>query len=439
MLAAARITEASMYAMSPSSVKVYAGRGLTLLAAHDAADIEVRQQILHLITGSLRRSSPAGEIVKAVFSGLQGAWNVDPVLCWNALSLCLSLSVIPGKLYYGTRVGEFRTSFEELEIWEDSVIQNHFDYLAKDEIPELPRIPTARNIVFVHEQAKYGLYALPLTELCQDSDTKGNLLQLCDDLVARTIADNLPVEDKPHLQSHKPYMWNSFIFNWAACLSKSLGTKEIRQHILTPLRDNWSQIPELTADLLDGYISHQIAYVEGPTVQALETWKEICNWVLDSPEIARKASYDYLDRDTGEVLQLIVFTQHGSSSIKDDWQHAHLFIDIFDKWVSIAGHNLYAYSHLLTMLNGIGWQFAPEPTLEWLSRCTSNAVHDLWHEKRENGRRTAELLNRIWNSFERQIRSDSVLLRRYSNLVYRLVEAGIPLASMLQQKLEGRK
>lgn len=90
------------------------------------------------------------------------------------------------------------------------------------------------------------------------------------------------------------------------------------------------------------------------------------------------------------------------------------------------------------MLNGIGRQFAPEPTLEWLNRCSNNAVHDLWSEQRGNGRRTAELLNRIWNGFEQQIRNDKAILQRYSNLVYQLLEAGIPLASILRQKLEGR-
>ena len=223
LLAAARMAEASMYAMSPSSVKVYAGRGLALLVTHGVADIEVRQQILQLISESVRRFSHAGEVVKAVFGGLQNAWNIDPVLCWNALSLCLSLSVVPGKLYYGTRVGQFGTSFEELETWEDNVIQNHFDYLAKDEIPELPRIPTVRNIVFIHGKAEYGLYALPITELCRDSATRNKLLQLCDDLVARTIADNLPVEGKVYSESHKPYVWNPFIFNWVAYLAKSLS------------------------------------------------------------------------------------------------------------------------------------------------------------------------------------------------------------------------
>lgn len=450
LLAAACMAETSMYAMSSSRVKVYAGRGLALLATHGVADIEIRQQILQLISESVRQFSDNGEVVKAVFIGLQNGWNLDPGLCWNVLSLCLSLSIVPGKLYYGTKnpgkiyyygthVGRFRPSFKKLETWKDNVIQNHFDYLAKDEIPELPRIPTVRKIVFIRGKVEYGLYTLPLTELCRESATKNKLLQLCDDLVARTLADNLPIEDELYSQSHKPYMWNKFIFTWAAYLAKSLSVEETRQHILTPLRDNWSQVPKLTADLLNGYISHQIDYVEGPTTQALEIWKEICKWVLDSSEIATKVSYDYLDIDTGEVLQLIVFTQHGSSRIKDDWQHAHLFMEIFDKWVSVAGHNSYAYSHFLTMLNGIGWQFAPEPTLEWLNRCASNAVHDLWNEQRGNGKQTAELLNRIWNSFEQQIRSDKAILQRYSNLVYRLVEAGIPLASVLQHKLEGRE
>ncbi|NET54779.1 MAG: hypothetical protein F6K47_00770 [Symploca sp. SIO2E6] len=438
LLTAASVTEASMYAMSRSSLKVYAGRGLALLVTHRVADVEVRQYILQLISYSLRRFSHAGEVVKAVFSGLKNAWNVDPVLCWNALSLCLSLSVIPGRLYYGTPVGLYGTSYEELENWEDNVIHNHFDYLAKKEVPQLPKITTARNIAFLDEQAKYALYALPLTELCRDSDTKDKLLQLCDDLVARTIADNLPVNDKPFSHRQRLLTWNQFIFNWAACLALSLNTEEIRKHILIPVRNNWSQVPELTTDLLDGYICHQIAYAEGPSQKALETWKEICNWVLNSPEILDIASREYLFHDTEEILQLIIFNRYGHSYIKENWQHIRLFIDIFDKWVTVVGHNPDAYTHLLIMLNGLGWQFAPEPTLEWLNRCASNAVHNIWNEKRGNGTQTAELLSRIWKNFELHIRGNGSSLKRYSNLVYRLIEAGIPLASVLQQKLEGR-
>ncbi|MEC4852416.1 MAG: hypothetical protein SAJ12_15640, partial [Jaaginema sp. PMC 1079.18] len=127
LLAAARMAEASMYAMSPSSPKVYAGRGLALLITHDVADTEARQQILQLISDSLKRSSYTGEVVRAVFSSLRNAWNVDPVLCWNALNLCLSLSIIPKKLYDETYIRQFESSFEELETWENSAIQNYLD------------------------------------------------------------------------------------------------------------------------------------------------------------------------------------------------------------------------------------------------------------------------------------------------------------------------
>ncbi|MEP0857954.1 hypothetical protein [Trichocoleus sp. DQ-U1] len=437
-LAAVRLSKSSTHAASSSKIKVYAGRGLALLVSYGIANAEVRLEILQLIGNSLRPFSNSREAVKAVFLGLKKAWNIDVVLCWNALGLCLSLSLIPGKLYYKTQRDQYGNSYNELKTWEDNIIQSYLNYLAKDEISDLPRIAIARNIAFVHKHVQYGLCALPLTELCRDSDTKQKLLQLCDGLLARTIADNLPIKDKPFSHPQPSLIWNQFILNWAAYLALSLNTDEIRQHILTPLRDNWSQAPRLTADLLNGYICHQIAYTEGPNKKALETWQEICNWVLSSSEIVKVACLKYLDNETEEILQLIIFNHHGEYYIKGEWQHANLFIYVFDKWVTVVGHNPDAYTHLLTMLDGIGWLFAPEPTLEWLNRCASKAVHDLWNEQRGNGRRTAELLNRIWNSFEQRIRNDKVILQHYSNLVYRLVEAGIPLASMLQQKLEKR-
>ncbi|MGB3492729.1 MAG: hypothetical protein WBA57_08370 [Elainellaceae cyanobacterium] len=439
LMLAAHAAQPSIYAQPLCKFDVSATRGLAVLAAQEIANLEVRQQILLIAGKSLKRFDYSDdEVLKVLFLGLQTAWGIDPVLCWNALGLCLSLSVIPRKIYNGIRVEEFGTSYEELETWKDNVIQSYLDYLEKNEIPDLPRVPIERNIVVVYEQVMYGLYALPLAELCQDSDTKNKFLQLCDDLIARTIADNLPVEGKRFSQPDRPHTWNPFFFDRAAYLAKSLTVEEIRHRILTPLQNNWVQAPDLTADLLDGYISHQIAYIEEPSEKALGIWKEICFWVLDSPEIARKVSRDYLDNETGEILQLIIFTQYGSSRIKDDWQHAHLFVDVFDKWIDVAGHNPYAYSHLLIMLNGIGWQLSPEPTLKWLSRCTSNATHDLWNEERGNGRKTAELLNRIWSRFELQIRKDAESLKRYSDLVYHLVGAGVPLASVLQKKLEGR-
>jgi hypothetical protein len=92
------------------------------------------------------------------------------------------------------------------------------------------------------------------------------------------------------------------------------------------------------------------------------------------------------------------------------------------------------------MLNGIGWQFAPEITLNWITQCArANVNNDLWNEKLGNGRKTAELLNRIWINFEKQIWKNSKIRQHYSEIVDSLVVVGIPLASVLQEKLERRK
>ena len=416
---------------------VSAAHGLATLLEYDLADLEIRQEIVQLIGKASRRFGfREKEVIKIIFGRLRKAWSTEPILCWNILSLGISLSVIPSKLSYGSPDGEYGTNYDELENWENNLIQNHMNYLKKDIIPELPRIPIQKDFDISYGQIQYCLYALPLNDLCQDIMIKNKFLNLCDELITRTINDNLPTK---HNGYSKPYEWNYFIFDWVAYLANSFNIHEIRHHILKPLQNSWTEIRELMAHLLNGYISHQIAYVERPNEQSLEIWKEICNWVLDNLEMSREDSYSYFCRDTKQVLQLIIFTHNHSSRIKSDWQHAHLFTDIFDKWVNVVGRQPNAYSHFLIMLNGIGWQFAPERTLDWLDKCSKNASQGFWGEKLGNAHETAILLNRIWNSYEKQIRRNNENLSKYSNLVDRLVVMGVPLASTLQEKLENRK
>lgn len=304
------------------------------------------------------------------------------------------------------------------------------------QIPDIPRIPLERSIDFSHLQTQYALYNLPLNDLCQFPEIKNRFLQLCDDLVARTIKENLPSKINRH---SRPYEWNYFFFDWVAYFANSLNIEEIRHHILKPISDKWTETPELLANLLNGYISHQIAYIEKPSNKSIEIWKELCEMVLDSLKISQNVSRDYFDSDTMKILQLIIFTYRYDSRIKSDWQHAHLFTDIFDKWVSTVGHIPEAYRHLLIMLDGIGWQFAPKKSLDWLTQCTKNSDHNLWSKNLVNPQETASLLNRIWNTYEKQVRRDKDSLQQYSNLVDSLVFAGIPLASILQEKLEKSK
>ena len=163
----------------------------------------------------------------------------------------------------------------------------------------------------------------------------------------------------------------------------------------------------------------------------------MCNWVLDSPEVARWANKTYLSNDMSDTISHIVFVQLGKCSLTQEWSHAALFLDIIDKWVRAIGHNPQAFSYLITMLTKLGGQFGSEPALKWLSQCVNASIHPLWQE-RDNAERTAELLQRIWNSFEKQIRGNPATLQRYSDLVDQLVDTGVPLAGFLRQKLEQR-
>ena len=86
-----------------------------------------------------------------------------------------------------------------------------------------------------------------------------------------------------------------------------------------------------------------------------------------------------------------------------------------------------------------GRKFVPEPALGWLCRSLA-AAEDIpdFFGRHNNGARTAALLQRIWRDAGEQMLADPVSLRRYVELVDRLVPLGIPLAGYLQQTLERR-
>lgn len=435
-LLAAQVPEDSNYHVYLSDIKRYVAQGLCLLISNGLIDNKARSQVIRIISEELKLISSNNETLKITFESLRDTFQADPVLFWSSFSLCLSLSVVPTQIYYGTRIGEYGTSHEDLDAWYKNCVEYYLDNLQKNKIPVIPRIPAKSETIFIHDRARYGLISLPISDLCENDSYKTIVLQLCDDLIARTILDNLPVKGRSSPQDECSYTWNPFIFDWIAYLAKSLTADEIRTHILEPVWKYWSEIPDLISCLLNGYINHQIAYDKGSSEQALEIWEEICHRVLDSSKNPIYGNRSFIDKDVKDIFELIIFTRFGSCCIKDDWQHAHLFLDIFNKWVATVGCQPYLYRSFLSMLSGIGWNFSPEPTLTWLKHCTANFTYENWTDKFEIGRQTAEFLNRIWINHENKIRKNRESLKCFSDLVYLLVSAGIPLASILQKKLE---
>lgn len=419
--------------------KVYAGRGLGALVAHNSADLEVRETLLRLVTATHYN------VITAVFSGLQNAWGVDEGLCSNALSLALSLCLRPRKIkvsFYSAERGETEAK------WVDKLLKAHIKNLKNNLVPAIPRIRRSKRFSFLWELTVHIVENLPIAALLNTPDGHKKILQLIDDLVSWTVAKHKPEvesEDDPRKQRYQKHRrdvlhlweWNKFLFSWLSRLSTLLSSEETREHILVPIKNSWPDAPRLTADLLEYYFFTNIAMSSTPTAKAQAEWREMCGWILD--DLHGKRNDQYLDEDEAAAASLIIFVHHNMALFDKGWEHVTLFTDVIDKWIDAIEANADFYSHLLIMLSEAGNSFFPEPTLKWLNRFlgASWPTKELL-EEHQNGVRTAELLERVWNDVEGQIRSDKAILQRFSWLVDQLVPLGIPLASLLQQKLEQR-
>lgn len=416
----------------PSDIKVSAALGLGTLVSRGLSNPDVRRQVIRLA------ADPHEQVGEAVARGLRGAWTVDDVLCHNAFSLGLSLCLFPQEFRVEQSWGGLRGP--QAADWAEELVSSHLAAVERGERLGMPRVPSQEeNSVFLWHPAGRWLGQLPLAVLAEETSVKGQLLRLADDLMAWTVQQNTSEYDPYAYGSNNPYEWNSFFFRWAALLARSLTLDETRQHVLLPVKGCWPQAPRLTVALLYGYLTEHIADTNLLTEDSQAAWRDICDWVLGGQELEGREERWRLDRDVEEAISLIVFVRFGRSVIEAYWPHTSLFVEIIDGWVTIVGSHPSAYKSLLSMLDGPGRTFTPEPALSWLNRAVSgnSAPSRLWEEG-ANADRTAELLFTIWEDHETVIRRDTDSLRRYGGLVDNLVSAGVPLASLLQRRIEGR-
>lgn len=433
LLAAARSPKTTYFLDSRGAVllsdpKVCAGRGLGTLVAKGVADEAVREEIIKL-AGDTHH-----QVVGAVFHGLFHAWPVDHILCWNALSLALSLSVLPRE-YSGGGDSPIRDKDEAQ--WAESLVARHVRNVNRKVINELPKIKPDGKTIFLWDLAPHFLARLPLEAIIDRLGNKDLLLRLNDNLMTWTLEANADGSRS----SRRPYQWNQFFLEWAACLAYFLSFEESRIHVIDPVLNRWPATIALADQLLRGYVMQHLAYMEPPTPQAQENWRYICNRLLGTQEVKDTINDDYMGNDMTQVVSLMVYVGWGGySQLKKEWPHAPLFQDTVDKWVSVVGGNPYAFTYLLIMLEGVGSIFAPEPVIAWLNRCAQNTRYpeEFWGHH-SNALTTAELLSRMHSEHPDKIHGDEKTLQRFSRLVDQLVGQGMPVARVLQEKLERRK
>jgi len=414
----------------PDGPSVLAAQGLRTLVVRGIATEEVRAALLHLA------ALPYERVIGAILGHLDAFLDVDEVLCWTIVSLVLSLRLIPRHLALQAMLTSYNTGERSADLarWEEQLIEVHVAMLNQQNAPDLPHIPIDEETCFLWDQAESSLDSLPLTRLCAHPSAKMQILYLVTDLVAWTITVNTSSPEYAFVQQHEypPYKWNQFFFAWIVRVISALSQEEAWRAVLTPLLEQWAAAPNLLDNLMYNYLEQCVKTEEPLTTATIALWKSLCMRILESAELARWANASYLESSRREVIRHIVFAW-----LPRAWPHAALFREILDKWVTVIGHNPDAYPAMLTFLHGPGRLFSPEPALEWISRCVAanSRGQQLWQAHR-NAERTAEFLQRAWDAYEEQIRRQPATLKRYTELVDQLVGAGVPLASVLQMKLE---
>lgn len=417
----------------PDGPAILAAQGLGILVVRGIATEEVREALLRLA------ALPYERVIEAILGDLDAFLGVDEVLCWTIVSLMLSLRLIPRRLALQAMLTSYNTGERSADLarWEEQLIEVHMAMLKQQDAPELPRIPVDEETCFLWDQAEGALASLPLKRLCVHPSAKARLLQLVSDLMAWTIAVNTlsPSYAFVHQHEYPPHKWNLFFFAWIVRVISALSQEEAWRAVLTPLLEQWAAAPNLLDNLMYNYLEQCMKTEEPLTPATIEAWKSLCMRILESAELARWANASYLESSRREVVRHIVFAW-----LPREWPPAALFREILDKWVTVIGHNPDAYPAMLTFLHGPGRVFFPEPALEWISHCVAaNPRGRQFWQAHRNAERTAEFLQRAWDADEEQIRRQPATLKRYTELVDQLVSAGVPLASVLQMKLELRR
>jgi len=413
----------------PIGAKVASARGLATLVQWGVADEDVRDRILDLIA-----SEDPGidtSVTEAVFQGLRLAWHSDTVLCWNAL--CLGLSLCVPSLSRVDALHEGGTDENAVNM----VVLSYKENVRQGAILPLPQIG-ADVYPFNWLLAPKVLAHLPLATMLADQVGKSKTLNLLDNLVAWTIKRNLPDANRSYGRgSSMPFQWNHFFMYWMATFAPRLTFAEMDHHVLTPVLSHLDASPHLTRDLMEGYILNPLMSDEPLPTQVRRGWERICAAVLENTDIAGQAAAGVGNDEMIAILGLVVFVRFGSSLFRNTWPHAHVFTAIIDRWVGEFGSKARVYTSLVLMLAGPGWTFAPEPALEWVSRCLSRTAdyHALWRTN-NNGDLTAQVLQSMWGSHSDRIRDDADSLQRYSQVVDNLVASGVRLAADLQRTLE---
>jgi hypothetical protein len=413
----------------PSDLKVSAALGLGALVSDGQADQEVREALISLIDDAEH------QVVSAVFCGLRGAWSRDPVLCWNCLSLAISMCCVPNTAVVTSQGLRLNDSGKQ---WLTGLREAHLERLKNGTIPELPTIGDRESIYFRSERMASLLEPLLVHEIAEKPEGKQGLLRLHDSLMARTLQVEVDEVDGPSY-STGGYDWEGRFLRWSAQLANTLTPDEEEAHVIRPVWATWPERPRILEEFLLRYLSERLNSMGPLPNRVVANWQRLWNLLLDSPELRSRSHRPSSSSQDQELDTLAVFVASGAYIWEAAWPHAPRFESLIDRWVRTVGVSHICYHALVTMLKPNADRFAPGIMLGWLEHVAkaSKDVRALW-AAHDNGTRTTEFLMLLRTKQSEALVQEGLNLR-FAKLVDRLTWAGIPAASLLQRELEARE
>ena len=328
-------------------------------------------------------------------------------------------------------------------------------YTESNQMISLPRLFTQAADwpqMILHDQLyQQVLGSVPLAHLCASPQGRSQVLQLTDDLMRWSTENNQNEDrvvrrleqDRPWLREpHEMLYWNYFWGHWLARISPFLSSNEWQTHCLEPMETIWKNSPVPVTYWLQG-IGHTDFTGETLRPEALERWHTVGRIVLNTVRemTPEECNWWMQYTDNAKAAAQVIFITSGAMKpyclLPDNSPHLSLCRDTIDEWISLLGATSSGYMYLSTLLEGAGWQFAPEPALEWQFNIWQTVLDPAALVLQyQNGERVARWLHRLWREYRAIIRTSTITRDRLGTLLDILIQNGTAQAAALRHDIE---
>jgi hypothetical protein len=430
---------------------VFAAHGYAALLARGQETDRCQQAILNLALDAVQG------VQTAVFASAKYYADVRPDFYWVLLSLALKECVVrDGKIPdFHSVAWDEREAERKLALLEQAEAD-----LAGDSVPAFPHIPMpwikaeksarkawkdtkgyARNeTVFLYHLADKLLPQLRLEPILSDSSRRSQFLSLVGELLEFTFQEIVPpfAKTKRDHGGSTAYEWVYAFSSWCGRLCAHLTRDEAKNLIISPV---WSRDKDtallILQSLMRSFMIHAFLGEKEIKDEQIAFWKELVDWMLQSPEWRHNGKGDHLDREFTACAFTTLFCAAPDFSplicgVDPGWPHLSRFLTIIECSIREFGKNVTLYLAVITFLKRGGFDLMPEPALGWLQSVVVDRKADqkFWTM---NGEDTVELLKRLIAEKEHALTADH---RKAITLIADiLVDNGVRGAGFLQQEL----